>query len=159
VASHEGHVAAEAIAGTNPHPVNYDRIPACTYCDPEVASCGLSEAEAKRRGIEVRTGRFPFAAIGKAAILGDTGGFVKIVADAKLDEVLGVHIIGPRATELIAEASLGLQLETTGEELIHAIHPHPTLSEAVGEAAMALHGRAIHFFQDAAKALAGARSR
>ena len=159
VASHEGVVAAESIAGLKPRPVNYDRIPACTYCDPEVASVGLTEAEARRRGLEVRTGKFPFGAVGKAAILGDSGGFVKIVADAKLDEILGVHIIGPRATELIAEASLGLQLETTVEETIHAIHPHPTLSEAMGEAAMAVHGRAIHFFQDAAKALAGARAR
>lgn len=159
VASHEGTVAAEAIAGLGPHPINYDRIPACTYCDPEVASVGLTEAEAKRRGIAVKTGRFPFAAIGKAAILGDTSGFIKIVADAKYDEVLGVHIIGPRATELISEVSLGLELETTGEAMIHAIHPHPTLSEAMGEAAMSLHGRAIHFFQDASRALAGAKAR
>jgi dihydrolipoamide dehydrogenase len=159
VASHEGTIAAEAIAGLRPHPINYDRVPACTYCDPEVASVGLTEAEARRRGIEVRTGRLPFGAIGKAAILGETGGFVKIVADAKLDEVLGVHIIGPRVTELIAEATLGLELETTGEAMIHAIHPHPTLSEAMGEAAMALHGRALHFFQDAARAMAAARAR
>src|SRR6185436_2283706 len=143
----------------DPHPINYDRIPACTYCDPEVASVGLTEAEARKRGIDVKTGRFPFGAIGKSAILGETGGFVKIVANGKLDEILGVHIIGPRATEMIAEASLGLQLETTGEEMIHAIHPHPTLSEAMGEAAMAVHGRAIHFFQDAAKALAASRAR
>ena len=159
VASHEGQVAAEAIAGRNPRPVNYDRVPACTYCDPEVASVGLTEAAARSRGIEVKSARFPFAAIGKAAILGDTGGFVKMVSDAKLDEILGVHIVGPRATELIAEVSLGLQIETTGEEIIHAIHPHPTLSEAMGEAALALHGRAIHVFQDAARALAAARAR
>ena len=158
VASHEGHVAAEAIAGKNPRPLNYDRIPACTYCDPEVASVGLTEAAARGRGIEVRTGKFPFAAVGKAAILGESSGFIKIVADAKYDEVLGVHMIGPRATELIAEASLGLELETTGEEIIHAIHPHPTLSEAMGEAAMALHGRAIHFFQDP-RSHAGAKGR
>src|SRR6185295_14704631 len=110
VASHEGTVAVETMAGLDPHPINYDRIPACTYCDPEIASIGLTEAAAKARGIEVKTGKFPFAAIGKAAILGESGGFVKIVADAKYDEVLGVHIIGPRATELIGEASLGLQI-------------------------------------------------
>jgi dihydrolipoamide dehydrogenase len=159
VASHEGVVAVEAIAGRNPHPVNYDRVPSCTYCDPEVASVGLTEAAAKARGYDVKTGRFPFAAIGKAAILGDATGFIKIVTDKKYDEILGVHMIGPRVTELIAEATLGLEIETTDEEMIHAIHPHPTLSEAMGEAAMAVHGRAIHFFQDAAKALAAARAR
>jgi dihydrolipoamide dehydrogenase len=158
VASHEGIVAAEAIAGKGPRPIHYDRIPACTYCEPEVASVGLTEAEAKRRGIDVRTGKFPFGASGKAAILGDSGGFVKLVADARYDEIVGVHIIGPRATELIAEASLGLVLETTGEEMLHAIHPHPTLSEAMGEAALALHGRAIHFFQDAARTLAATKA-
>jgi len=159
VASHEGVVAVETIAGKNPHPVNYDRVPSCTYCDPEVASVGLTEAAAKARGLDVKTGRFPFAAIGKAAILGDSTGFIKIVTEKKYDEILGVHMIGPRVTELIAEATLGLEIETTDEEMIHAIHPHPTLSEAVGEAAMAVHGRAIHFFQDAAKALAAARAR
>jgi dihydrolipoamide dehydrogenase len=159
VASHEGVVAAEAIAGKNPHPVNYDRVPSCTYTDPEVASVGLTEAAAKARGIDVKTGRFPFAAIGKAAILGDITGFIKIVTDKKYDEILGVHMIGPRVTELVAEVTLGLELETTDEELIHTIHPHPTLSEAMGEAAMAVHGRAIHFFQDAAKALAASRAR
>ena len=159
VASHEGVVAVESIAGLPVHPVNYDRVPSCTYCDPEVASVGLTEAAAKARGIDVKTGRFPFGAIGKAAILGDTTGFIKIVTDKKYDEILGVHMIGPRVTELIAEATLGLEIETTDEEMIHAIHPHPTLSEAMGEAAMAVHGRAIHFFQDAAKALAAARAR
>jgi len=159
VASHEGVVAVEAIAGKNPHPINYDRVPSCTYCDPEVASVGLTEAAARARGIDVKTGRFPFAAIGKAAILGDTTGFIKIVTDRKYDEILGVHMIGPRVTELIAEATLGLEIETTDEEMIHAIHPHPTISEAMGEAAMDVHGRAIHFFQDAAKALAAARAR
>ena len=159
VASHEGVVAVESIAGLPVHPVNYDRVPSCTYCDPEVASVGLTEAAARARGIDVKTGRFPFGAIGKAAILGDTTGFIKIVTDKKYDEILGVHMIGPRVTELIAEATLGLEIETTDEEMIHAIHPHPTLSEAMGEAAMAVHGRAIHFFQDAAKALAAARAR
>jgi dihydrolipoamide dehydrogenase len=159
VASHEGVVAAESIAGLTVHPVNYDRVPSCTYSDPEVASVGLTEAAAKARGHEVKTGRFPFAAIGKAAILGDITGFIKVVTEKKYDEILGVHMIGPRVTELIAEATLGMELETTDEAMIHAIHPHPTLSEAMGEAAMAVHGRAIHFFQDAAKALAAARAR
>jgi len=152
-------VAVESIAERNPHPVNYDRVPSCTYCDPEVASVGLTEAAAKARGIDVKTGRFPFAAIGKAAILGEITGFIKVVTDKKYDEIVGVHMIGPRVTELIAEATLGMELETTDEAMIHAIHPHPTLSEAMGEAAMAVHGRAIHFFQDAAKALAASRAR
>ena len=105
---------------------------------------GLSEAEAKRRGHTVRVGSFPFSAIGKAKILEDTQGFVKIVAESKYDQVLGVHIVGPHATELIAEASAALELEATAESILHAVHAHPTLSEAVGEAALAVHGRAIH---------------
>jgi hypothetical protein len=131
------------MAGLDPHPINYDRIPACTYCDPEVASVGLTEAAARSRGIDVKTGKFPFAAIGKAAILGETGGFVKIVADAKYDEVLGVHIIGPRATELIAEASLGLQIETTGEEMIQAVHPIPPLRSDGQAAPQPTGGRSV----------------
>ncbi len=144
VAFHEGVVAVEHAAGKNPEPVNYDRIPSCTYCQPEVASVGLSEAEARRRGHDVVVGTFPFSASGKAKILQDTRGFVKFVAERKYDEVLGVHIIGPHATELIAEASAALGLEATTESLIQAIHPHPTLSEAMGEAALAVHGRPIH---------------
>ena len=144
VASHEGIVAVEHAAGKSPTPVDYDKVPSCTYCHPEVASIGLSEARARERGHEVAVGRFPFTAIGKAKILNDTTGFVKIVAEKKYDEVLGVHVIGPHATELIAEASAALALEATAESLIHAIHAHPTLSEAMGEAALAVHGRAIH---------------
>jgi dihydrolipoamide dehydrogenase len=144
VASHEGIVAVEHAAGRNPHPLDYDRIPSCTYCQPEVASVGLSEAEARKRGHDVAVGTFPFSAIGKAKILGDTRGFVKIVAEKKYDEVLGIHIVGPHATELISEASTALSLEATSESLFHAVHAHPTLSEAMGEAAMAVHGRAIH---------------
>ena len=144
VASHEGIVAVEHAAGRNPHPVDYDRIPSCTYCQPEVASIGLSEEEARKRGHDVVVGTFPFSAIGKAKILGDTRGFVKIVAEKKYDEVLGVHIIGPHATELIAEATAALNLEATAESLFHAVHAHPTLAEAMGEAALAVHGRAIH---------------
>src|SRR6185295_17017398 len=109
-----------------------------------VASIGLSEAEARRRGHDVAVGSFPFAALGKAKILGETGGFVKLVAERGHDELLGVHVIGPHATELIAEAGAALELEATVESLIHAIHAHPTLSEALGEAALAVHGRALH---------------
>ncbi len=144
LASHEGIVAAEHAAGLSPHPIDYDKIPSCTYCSPEVASIGLTEEEAKRRGYEVVIGKFPFSAIGKAKIVGDTRGFVKIVTDKKYDEVLGVHIIGPCATELISEATAALNLEATAESLFQAIHAHPTLAEAMGEAALAVHGREIH---------------
>jgi dihydrolipoamide dehydrogenase len=144
VASHEGVVAVEHALGAGPHPIDYDKIPSCTYCQPEVAACGLSEEEARKRGYDVRVGTFPFTALGKAKILDDTRGFVKIVSEAKHDEVLGVHIVGPHATELIAEAATALHLETTAEALFQAIHAHPTLSEAMGEAALAVHGRAIH---------------
>jgi dihydrolipoamide dehydrogenase len=144
VASHEGIVAVEHAAGRNPRPVDYDRIPSCTYCQPEVASVGLSEEEARKRGHDVVVGAFPFSAVGKAKILGDTRGFVKIVAERKHDEALGIHIIGPHATELIAEAVTALSLEATAESLFQAVHAHPTLSEAMGEAALAVHGRAIH---------------
>jgi dihydrolipoamide dehydrogenase len=144
VASHEGIVAAEHAAGLQPHPINYERVPSCTYCQPEVASIGLTEEAARERGHDVAVGRFPFTAVGKAKILDDTRGFVKIVAEKRHDEVLGVHIIGPHATELIAEATAALNLEATAESLFHAIHAHPTLSEAMGEAALAVHDRAIH---------------
>jgi dihydrolipoamide dehydrogenase len=144
VASHEGIVAVEHAAGLDPAPVDYDRVPSCTYCSPEVASIGLSEAVARERGLDVRVGKFPFSAIGKAKILDDTRGFVKIVCDARYDEIVGVHIVGPHATELIAEATAALNLEATAESLFHAIHAHPTLSEAMGEAALAVHGRSIH---------------
>jgi dihydrolipoamide dehydrogenase len=142
VASKEGCVAAEHIAGRNPRPINYDRVPNCTYCEPEIGSVGLSEAKARERGHEVKVGKFPFSALGKAMILGETEGFVKVVADAKFDEVLGVHIIGPHATDLLAEACVAMGLEATAEELGHIMHAHPTLSEAVMEAAEAVHGMA-----------------
>jgi dihydrolipoamide dehydrogenase len=144
VASHEGIVAVEHAAGKSPHPINYDKIPSCTYCDPEVASIGLTEEEAKKRGYDVAVGQFPFSAIGKAKILEETRGFVRIIADKKYDEVLGVHIIGPHATELISEATAALNLEATAASLFEAVHAHPTLAEAIGEAALAVHGRAIH---------------
>jgi dihydrolipoyl dehydrogenase len=143
-ASHEGIVAVETIAGRAPVPIDYDRVPNCTYSDPEVGSIGLTEQAARARGHRVRVGRFPFPPLGKAAILGAQEGFVKLVGEERYDELLGVHIIGPKATELIAEGGMALRLEATVEELFHAIHAHPTLSEAMGEAALNLHRRGIH---------------
>ncbi|MFQ5877794.1 MAG: dihydrolipoyl dehydrogenase [Acidobacteriota bacterium] len=144
LASHEGMVAVEAIAGRDPKPIDYDRVPNCTYTDPEVASVGLTEQAARARGHRVKVGRFPFAASSKAAILGAQAGFVKLVADERYDELLGIHAVGPRVTELISEGGIALGLESTVEEILHAIHPHPTLSEALGEAALNLHARGIH---------------
>ena len=144
VASAEGVVAVEHMAGKDPRPLNYDQVPGCTYSAPEVASIGLSEARARERGHDVAVGKFPFSANGKARIINDASGFVKIVAEKKYDEVLGVHIVGPHATELIAEAGAALRLEATSEELVRTIHAHPTLSEAVHEAAEAVGGHAIH---------------
>ena len=140
----EGVVAAEAIAGRSPHPVDYGNVPSCTYCRPQVASIGLSEAAAKADGREVSVGRFPFTANGKAVALGETEGFLKVVADKKTGEILGVHIVGPEATELIHEFAVGRTLEATLEEFIHTIHAHPTLSEAALEATLAALGQAIH---------------
>ena len=144
VSSMEGILVAERIGGQDVRPLNYTHVPACTYCDPEIGSVGLTEAEARKQGYDVRVGAFPFGILGRAKMAGDTEGFVKIVADRKYDEVLGVHMIGPRSTELVAEAVLALRLESTVEELIRTIHAHPTFSEAVGEAAHAAHGAAIH---------------
>jgi dihydrolipoamide dehydrogenase len=144
VASHEGIVAVEAIAGKEPEPIDYDRVPNCTFSDPEVASIGLTEAAARARGHKVRVGRFPFSALGRAGILGAQEGFVKLVGDERYDELLGIHMIGPRVTEMVGEAGMALRLESTVEDLFHAIHAHPTLSEALGEAALNLHGRGIH---------------
>jgi dihydrolipoamide dehydrogenase len=144
VASMEGVIAVEQIAGKNPRPINPLRIPNCTYCSPEVGSIGLTEPQARERGFQVKVGTFPFSALAKATILGETAGFVKIVADARYDEILGVHIVGPHATELIAEGSAALAGELTAEELIHTIHAHPTLHEAIHEAAEGVHGMTIH---------------
>ena len=144
VASAEGILAADHIAGKNPHALNYLQVPSCTYSDPEVGSVGLTERAAKEKGYTVKVGKFPFSAVPKARINGNTDGFVKVVSDAQYDEVLGVHIIGPRATDLIAEACVALRLECTTEELAHTIHAHPTLSEGVLEAAHAAMGRPIH---------------
>jgi dihydrolipoamide dehydrogenase len=144
VSSMEGVIAAERIAGKEVQPLNYGHVPGCTYCDPEIGSVGLTEAEAIKQGYDVRVGSFPYGVLGRAKMAGETDGFVKIVADTKYDEVLGVHMIGPRSTELVAEAVLALRLECTVEELIRTIHAHPTFSEAMAEAAHAAHGAAIH---------------
>jgi dihydrolipoamide dehydrogenase len=144
LSSAEGIVLAERIAGKEFRPINYDQVPGCTYCDPEIGSVGLSEKKAQERGYDVKTGSFKFGVLGRARIAGETEGFVKIVYEKKYDEVLGVHMIGPRSTELVAEATLALRLECTVEELVRTIHAHPTMSEAVGEAAHAAHGAAIH---------------
>ncbi len=144
VSSAEGILVAERLAGQDVRPLNYDHVPGCTYCDPEIGSVGLTEAEAKKQGYDVRVGSFPFGVLGRAKMAGETDGFVKIVADKKYDEVLGVHMIGPRSTELVAEAVLALRLECTVEELVKTIHAHPTFSEAIGEASHAAHGAAIH---------------
>ena len=144
VSSAEGILVAERLAGKDVKPINFDHVPGCTYCDPEIGSVGLTEAEARARGFDVRVGTFPFGVLGRARMAGESEGFVKIVAERKYDEVLGVHMIGPRSTELVAEAVLALRLECTVEELVRTIHAHPTFSEAVGEAAHAAHGAAIH---------------
>ena len=144
LASKEGIVAVEHIAGKNPRPVNLRLVPSCTYCDPEVASVGLSEAKAREQGYDVKVGKFPFSASGKARIIGEEEGFVKVVSEKKYDEILGVHIIGPHATELIAEACVAMQLESTAEELGRTMHAHPTVSEAVMEAAEGVHDMTIH---------------
>ena len=140
----EGVVAAEAIAGQHPRPIDYSNVPSCTYCRPQVASIGATEAKAKENGREVLVGKFPFTASGKAVALGETDGFVKVVADKATGEILGVHIVGPEATEIIHEFAVGLTLEATLEEIMHTIHAHPTLSEAALEATLAALGQAIH---------------
>jgi dihydrolipoamide dehydrogenase len=144
LSSAEGVALAERIAGREFRPINYDQVPGCTYCDPEIGSVGLTEKDAQARGYEVKSGTFKFGVLGRARIAGETEGFVKIVFEKKYDEILGVHMIGPRSTELVAEATLALRLECTVEELVRTIHAHPTMSEAVGEAAHAAHGGAIH---------------
>ena len=143
-ATHEGIVCVERIAGVAHRSVDYDNIPNCTYCHPEVASVGLTEADARARGYEVEAGSFPWIGNGRAVAYGDVDGFVKIVRDRTYSEILGAHIIGPHATELIAEFVLARHLESTVEEVETAMHPHPTLSEAIGEGALAALGRPIH---------------
>lgn len=143
-ASHEGIVLVEQLAGENPHPVRYDNIPGCTYCEPQVASVGMTEKQAKDEGYDIMVGKFPFSASGKAAGLGHEEGFVKVVFDKKYGEWLGCHMIGSHVTELIAEAVVARDLETTGHEIISAVHPHPTMSEAVMEAVAEAYGEGVH---------------
>lgn len=143
-ASREGIVAIEHIAGKNPAPVDYSHIPKCIYSRPEAASIGLSEEKAKEHGYNVKIGKFPMRANGKALVFGQTDGFVKVVADRETNDILGVHILGPHATELISEAGIARFLDATPWEVANTIHPHPTLSEAIGEAALAVDGMAIH---------------
>ncbi|MBI4568805.1 MAG: dihydrolipoyl dehydrogenase [Planctomycetes bacterium] len=144
VASHEGIVAAEDAAGLTPHPVDYRFIPGCTYCQPQVASLGMTERKAKEERRDVKIGRFPFTASGKAVAAGETEGFVKVIYDARYGELLGAHIVGHGATEMIAELGIAQRLETTPEALLHTMHAHPTLAEAVMEASGAAIGAAIH---------------
>jgi dihydrolipoamide dehydrogenase len=145
LASKEGILVVEQIAGQQPQPINLRQVPSCTYCDPEVASVGLTEAKARELGFDVKAAKFPFSASGKARILGEEEGFVKIVADKKYDEILGVHIIGPHATEIIHETIVAMHLESTADELGRTIHAHPTVSESVMEAAEGIHDLTIHF--------------
>ena len=144
VAAHEGITAVHEIAGESPEAIDYDHQPRATYTHPQVASIGLTEQQCRDKGLAVRKGVFNFAAIAKAVIVGETEGFVKVIADAETDEVLGVHMIGPSVTDLIAEAALGMTLEATAWEIGAATHPHPTLAEVVGEAALAVAGRQIN---------------
>ncbi|RAU82663.1 dihydrolipoyl dehydrogenase [Pontibacter arcticus] len=144
VASAEGIICVEAITGHNPEPLNYGNIPGCTYCSPEIASVGLTEKAAKEQGIEIKVGKFPFSASGKASAAGAKDGFVKVIFDAKYGEFLGAHMIGANVTEMIAEVVVARKLETTGHEIIKAVHPHPTMSEAIMEAAAAAYGEVIH---------------
>lgn len=144
VASAEGITCVEKIAGHNPEPINYGNIPGCTYTSPEVASVGMTEKAAKEAGYELKIGKFPFSASGKASAAGHKDGFVKLIFDAKYGELLGAHLIGANVTELIAELVTARKLETTGQELIKAVHPHPTMSEAIMEAAAAAYGEVIH---------------
>jgi dihydrolipoamide dehydrogenase len=144
VASAEGIHCVEAIAGTDPQPIDYTSIPGCTYCQPQVASVGMTEERAKEEGREIRVGKYPFRPLGKAVAIGETEGMVKLLFDAKYGELLGAHILGHDATELIAELVIAKRLETTGRDIARAVHAHPTLSEAVMEAAAAAYGEAIN---------------
>jgi dihydrolipoamide dehydrogenase len=144
VASHEGIIAVEHIAGLTPEPMDYNLVSKCIYSNPEVSSVGLTEDQAKEKGYKVKVGKFSFRAIGKALVFGESDGFVKIIADEETDDLLGVHMIGPHVTDMISEAGLAMVLDATPWEIAHTIHPHPTLSEAIGEAALAVDGKALH---------------
>ncbi|MFM2268035.1 MAG: hypothetical protein RL757_1476, partial [Bacteroidota bacterium] len=144
VASAEGITCVEKIAGHHPEPIDYNNIPGCTYCSPEVASVGYTEKAAREKGYELLVGKFPFTASGKAKASGAPEGFVKLIFDKKYGEFLGAHLIGYNVTELIAEVVVARKLETTGMEIVKSIHPHPTISEAIMEAAAAAYGEVIH---------------
>lgn len=144
VASHEGIIAVEHIAGKNPLPLDDITVPRCVYSNPEAASVGFTEEEAREQGFDVKVGKFPFQAVGKALVYGEAGGFVKVIADKESEDVLGVHMIGPGVTDMISEASLAKVLDATPWEIAHTVHPHPTLSEAISEAALAVDGLQIH---------------
>jgi dihydrolipoamide dehydrogenase len=144
VASAEGIICVEKIAGHHPEPLNYNNIPGCTYCQPEIASVGYTEKQAKDAGYEIKVGKFPFTASGKAKAAGASDGFVKVIFDAKYGEWLGAHMIGSNVTEMIAEVVVARKLETTGHEIIKSVHPHPTMSEAIMEAAAAAYNEVIH---------------
>ncbi|WP_042145846.1 dihydrolipoyl dehydrogenase [Paucisalibacillus sp. EB02] len=144
VASHEGIVAVEHMSGLKPEPLNYDNIPACIYSNPEAASVGLTEIQAKEKGFDIKVGKFPFKAIGKALVHGETDGFVKIIMNKENEDLLGVHMVGPHVTDMISEAGLAKLLDATPWEIAQSVHPHPTLSEIMGEAALAIEGLQIH---------------
>jgi dihydrolipoamide dehydrogenase len=144
VASAEGIICVEKIAGKNPDPLDYNNIPGCTYCSPEIASVGYTEEAAKKAGYQIKVGKFPFTASGKAKAAGADDGFVKVIFDAKYGEWLGAHFIGANVTEMIAEVVAARRLETTGHEIIKSVHPHPTMSEAIMEATAAAYGEVIH---------------
>ena len=144
VASHEGIVAVEKMAGLNPKPIDKGNIPGCTYTVPEVASVGMTEAQAKEAGYEIKVGKFPFSASGKASAAGQNEGFVKLIFDAKYGELLGGHMIGYNVTEMVADLVSIRKLETTGHEIINTVYPHPTMSEAIMEAAAEAYGECIH---------------
>ena len=144
VASAEGIICVESIAGKKPEPLNYNNLPGCTYCSPEIASVGFTEEAAKKAGYEIKVGKFPFTASGKAKAAGASDGFVKLIFDAKYGEWLGAHFIGSNVTEMIAEVVVARKLETTAHEIIKSVHPHPTMSEAIMEAAAAAYGEVIH---------------
>jgi len=144
VASAEGILCVEKIAGMHVEPIDYGNIPGCTYCSPEIASVGMTEKQAKEKGYDVKVGKFPFSASGKAKASGNSDGFVKVIFDAKYGEWLGCHMIGAGVTDMIAEAVVARKLETTGHEILKAVHPHPTMSEAVMEAVAAAYDEVIH---------------
>ena len=144
VASHEGILAVEHIANEQPEPIQYDHVASCVYSNPEIASVGLTEKQAKEQGYELEVGKFPFKAVGKALVHGDSEGFVKIISNKENQDILGIHMIGPHVTDMVSEAGLAMVLDATPWEIGETIHPHPTLSEVIGEAALAVDGKQIH---------------